>query len=143
MVEISKRYSSYSFHPVSAKLYEDIGYHGGIQAIAFLGNWPSFEILTWESMQKTKIWNISKTADRRAKRLKIGDSGYYTVHIWRLLLMPGSLTLVWGHSVHFAKFPILQFIKLFSSPNFRRIHPNFIQSILIIQTITVWRYAKN
>ncbi len=26
------------FHPISAKLYEDIGYHGGIKAVGFLGN---------------------------------------------------------------------------------------------------------
>ncbi len=32
-LEISKRYSYYSFHPMSAKLYEDIGYYGGIQAV--------------------------------------------------------------------------------------------------------------
>ncbi len=39
---ISKRYSS-SFHPMSAKLYEDIGYHGGIQAVTFLGNRQSLK----------------------------------------------------------------------------------------------------
>ncbi len=27
-LEISKRYSPYSFYPMSAKLYEDLGYHG-------------------------------------------------------------------------------------------------------------------
>ncbi len=59
-LEISKRYS-YSFHLMSVKLCENIGYHGGIQAITFLGNRPSFknfvalEILTWESMGKPKI----------------------------------------------------------------------------------------
>ncbi len=42
-LEISKCYSPYSFDPMSAKLYDDIGYHGGIQAITFLGNWPSFK----------------------------------------------------------------------------------------------------
>ncbi len=42
-LEISKRYS-YSFHLMLAKLYEDIGYHAGIHAIAFLGNRPSFKI---------------------------------------------------------------------------------------------------
>ncbi len=41
-----------------------------------------------------------------------------TVHICRVLLTPDSLNLVWGHSVYFAKFPILQFFKLCSSPNF-------------------------
>ncbi len=42
-LEISQRYSSYSFHPISAKLYEDIGSHSGIQAVTFLGNRPSFK----------------------------------------------------------------------------------------------------
>ncbi len=32
-LKISKRYSHYNFHPMSAKL--DIGYHGGIQAYTF------------------------------------------------------------------------------------------------------------
>ena len=36
-LEISKRYSSHIFHLMPAKLYEDISYHGGIQAITFLG----------------------------------------------------------------------------------------------------------
>ena len=40
-LEISKRYS-YSFHPMSIKLHEDIGYHGGIQTVTFLGNWSNF-----------------------------------------------------------------------------------------------------
>ena len=72
---------------MSAKVYEDIGYHDGIQAIIFLGNRPSikkmwdFEILTWDSMGKTKMWNISKTAARRAKRTNSWDSGYYSAHI--------------------------------------------------------------
>ncbi len=52
----SKRYSSYSFHLMSGKLYADIDYHGGIQASTFLSNRQNFkslrhfEILTWESM---------------------------------------------------------------------------------------------
>ncbi len=60
-LEISKRYSSCNFHLMSVKLYENIGYHGGIQAVTFLGNRPSFtnlwhfEILTWESMGKPKM----------------------------------------------------------------------------------------
>ena len=70
-----------------AKCYEDIGYHGGIQAITFLGNWSSFtnfvalEILTLESMGKPKMWDILKTDGRRAKRTKIWDSGYYSAYI--------------------------------------------------------------
>ncbi len=48
-LEISKRYS-YSFHPKSAKLYEDIDYHGGIQANTFLGNLRSFKkiVVLWK-----------------------------------------------------------------------------------------------
>ncbi len=29
---------SYTFHPISAKIYEVTGYHDGIQAITFIGN---------------------------------------------------------------------------------------------------------
>ncbi len=71
-LEVSKDYS-YSFHLMSVKLYEDIGYHGGIQALAFLGNRPRFkivwhfEILTWDSMGKPKMWVISKTANRKGE----------------------------------------------------------------------------
>ncbi len=35
----------YTFHPISAKLYDDIGYHGRIQAIT-LKSLHHFEILT-------------------------------------------------------------------------------------------------
>ncbi len=28
------------------------------------------------------MWDISKTADRRAKRTKIWDSWYYSAHMW-------------------------------------------------------------
>ena len=41
-LEISKRYS-YNFHPIPAKFYEDIGYHGGTQVITFLGISRIFE----------------------------------------------------------------------------------------------------
>ena len=50
-IDISKRYYSYSFHPISSKLNEDIDDHTGIQT--FLGNRQikkkrslHFEILT-------------------------------------------------------------------------------------------------
>ncbi len=81
-LENSKRYS-YSFHQISAKLYEDIGCHGGIQAITSLGNRPSskmlwhFEISTWENC---KMCNILKTAHRRVKRMKIWDSQSSILH---------------------------------------------------------------
>ena len=32
-------------------------------------------------MGKSKIWNISKTIDRRATRVKIWDSVYYSAHM--------------------------------------------------------------
>ena len=42
-LEISKRFSSYSFHLITAKLYENISYHGGMQTVTFLGNRPSIK----------------------------------------------------------------------------------------------------
>ena len=42
-LKMSKRYSSYNLHLMSAKLYEYIGYHGGLQGITCLGNRPSFK----------------------------------------------------------------------------------------------------
>ncbi len=88
---------------------------------------------------------ISKTANRRAKRTKIWDSVYYsgTVHICTVLLMPDSLSLVWGHSVHFAKFPILQVLKSAPLPIFIR----FIQTLYKVsysyRLSLFWRSAKN
>ncbi len=58
-LEISKRYSSYSFHPMADKLYENVGYHGGIQAITFLAIGQILKILwhfvifAWVSMGKS------------------------------------------------------------------------------------------
>ncbi len=40
---ISKLYSSYSFHPITAKLHLDTCYYGEIQPVAFLGNQSSFK----------------------------------------------------------------------------------------------------
>ena len=93
-----------------------------------------FEILTWESVGKPKMSNISKTANRRAKWTKMWDSGT-TVQICKVLLMPDSLSLVWADSVHFAKFLILQFLKLSSSLKFLSLHPNFAQGIIIVQAV--------
>ena len=123
-LQISKRYFSNRFLWITSKLYEEIAYHRGIQAITFLDSQPSltnwiwhFESLTWESMGKSKMWNFWKTADSRAKRTKLWVWTHYTVHIQRVLLMPDSLSLVWGYSVHFTK--IFNFtIKLCCSPNF-------------------------
>ncbi len=46
-----------------------------------LKNLWHFEILTWESMGKPKMLNISKMANRIAKRIKIWDSGYYNAYM--------------------------------------------------------------
>ncbi len=51
--------------------------------------------------------NILKTADRRAKRMKFGTRSPRNVELKCLcgiLIESDSLSLVWGHSVHFAKF---------------------------------------
>ncbi len=43
MLGISICYSSYAFHLISPKRYEDIGYYSGIQAVTFLGNRESLK----------------------------------------------------------------------------------------------------
>ncbi len=74
-----------------------------------------FEILTYGSQwENPKMWNILKMADRGAKGWKFGTQGT-TVHICRVFLMRDSLSLVWGHLVHFATFLILRFSKLATS----------------------------
>ncbi len=42
-LKVSQCCCFYSFHQISAKLYEDIGCHSGIQTITFLGNRPGFK----------------------------------------------------------------------------------------------------
>ncbi len=132
-LEISKRYSSYSFHPMSVKRYEDIGYYGGIQAITFVGNRP---IVIFKKMWYFEIWESNLKCGISRKRLiierngrKFGTRPGPKVHICRVLLMPDSLSLVWGHSVHFAKFPILRFSKRYLSNNFRRIPSSLYENI--------------
>ena len=50
---------------------------------------------------------------------------FLTVHLGRVLLMSDFLILVWGHSVHFAKFPMLRFSKGYCSPSFHSISTKF------------------
>ena len=64
--KISKRYPSYCFHPISPKLYEDIGYRGKYRLLPFLTIsqvleilWH-FEILTLASMEIGKCAISSK-----------------------------------------------------------------------------------
>ncbi len=67
-----------------------------------------FEILRKESMGNLKCGISQKwlIIERNGQKFATRCT---TVHICRVLLMPDSLSLVWGHSLHFAKFPILQF----------------------------------
>ena len=118
-LQISKRYSC-SFHPMSGKLYEDIGYHGRIQAITFLGNRLSFKNFV-------TLWNFTMRVNGKMlrcgiswKRLTRGPM----VYICRVLFMLNCLSLVWGHSVHFAKFPILRFSKGYPFNRFHHISIN-------------------
>ncbi len=39
--------------------------------------------------------------------------------------MPDSLILVWGHLVHFVKFPMIRFSKGYCSPSFHSIYTKF------------------
>ncbi len=39
--------------------------------------------------------------------------------------MPNSVSMVWGHSVHFAKFEMLRFSKGYCSPSFHSISTKF------------------
>ena len=66
-----------------------------------------FEILTWKSVGKCKCAISWKELIVEQNGWKFGTQGT-TVHICRVLLMPDSFILVWGHSVHSAKFPMLR-----------------------------------
>ncbi len=60
-LEISKRYSTDSFHPMSAKLYEYFAYDGGIQVLTILGNQPSFKkIMHFKSFLNTGPYGAVK-----------------------------------------------------------------------------------
>ncbi len=68
-----------------------------------------FEILTCESIGKAKMWILSQVwliVERNGRKFATRCT---IVYICRVFLMPDSLNLVWGDSVCFAKFPILQF----------------------------------
>ncbi len=66
-----------------------------------------YRILLWENL-KCEICRKRRVVERNGR--KLGTRGA-TMHICRALLMPDSLSLVWGHSVHFAKFPIPRFFE--------------------------------
>ncbi len=68
---------------------------------------------------KHKMWNISKTAGRRAKLMKFGTRRPRN-SLCRVLFGWGHLSPVWGHSMHFAKIPLLRFSKGYCSHS---LHP--------------------
>ncbi len=107
-LEISKLYPSYSFHPMSAKLYEDIGYHGGIQAITFLGNQPNFNMgLDGKILKCTTSW---KRLAIERNEWKFGTCSPLKC-VCRVLFVSSHLSSVLGHSVHFAEFLMFRFSK--------------------------------
>ena len=78
MVYIGESYGTYR---IPSKRYENIAYHRVMQAITLLGNRPRFTkfMSRWNFNigvnGEPKMWEVSKTADRRVKRTKIWDSG--------------------------------------------------------------------
>ncbi len=65
----------YRFHSISIKLHEDIGYYGEIQAIAFLGNWPSFKQKCGTLSSHRRQWEVIKCAISW-KRLTVERNGW-------------------------------------------------------------------
>ena len=72
-LEITKRYSSCSFHPIWAHLYDQYGSHREYKVMDIVVICQNFSMGV---NGKHKMWHISQTADRTAKRMKIWDSGY-------------------------------------------------------------------
>ncbi len=109
----------------------------------YIGDLPKFKnvMALWtfngSQWENPKMCNILKTVDRRAKRAKIWDSGYYSAHIGRVLLKPDSWNWVgFGHSIGALKlicnlwFPMLGFSKGYTTATvFIQFQPNFIVSI--------------
>ncbi len=99
-------------------------------------------------MGKPKTWNISTTADRRAKLTKFWwDSGYFSAH---MEVTFDARFMEFGFVSFSALCKISNFtilLKLCSSPNFHLIHTNFIQGTIIIQAVTFYgelpKIAKN
>ncbi len=119
---ISKRYSSYSLHPISAKLYVKVSYHGGIQAVTFLDTFGQVLKLSWHFWVNGKILKCAIT--RNSLIVGRNESKFGTRRpmksICSVLFMSDSFSSVWGHSVHFAKFLMLRFRKIYCSHS---VHP--------------------
>ncbi len=125
-LEISKRYSSYSFHSMSTKLYEHIGCHGGIQSIAFLGNRPTLKNCgTLKCLHGSQMENLKCGITRKwlivERNGRTFGTHCTTVHIYRVLFMRCTLQ----------NFRFYDFRKATPSTVFIRFQPNFIQNIII------------
>ncbi len=114
--------------------------------------------------QKLKIlWHFNMGVDGKIlkcaiswKQLIVERNGrkFTTGRICRIILMPECLSLVWGHSVHFAKFPILRVSKRYSFNSFHQIstklhakYPNqgliwAITFLIICQKLPKWRHLE-
>ncbi len=99
--------------------------------MVYIGDLPKFKNFM-------ALWNFNMGVNGKIlkcakswKRLIVERNGRQfgtrgtTVHISRVLLMPDSLSLVWDHSVHFTKFPLLRFSKGYCSRSFHSISTKF------------------
>ncbi len=117
--------ASYSFHPISAKLYADIGNHGTTQALFFLVIGQFLTIL-WH-FERGSQWE-NRTMFNIMKKLIVGWNGWKfgtrgiknCIYTCKVLFVSDSLSSVWGHSVHFLKFfsDLKIFERLLSPTNF-------------------------
>ncbi len=132
-LEISKSYSSRTFHVISAKLYEGIAYYGGCRPLLFLEIWPAVKITV-------AFWNFHMGVNGKSaiswKRLLVERNGWKSeTHgartcICRVLFMSDSLSSGWGHSVHLAKL-LLAISKGYYSHSFSPFQPNFMAGMAI------------
>ena len=93
----------------------------------YIGDLPKFKNFM-------ALWNFNKGVNEKILKCAISwkrliverkerkfETRGTTVHISRVLLMPDSLGLVWGHSVQFAKCAMLRFSKGYCSLSFHSI----------------------
>ncbi len=117
-----------------------ITYEGCMQLPWLQHNAPTWALPTnipypvnWQSsncsaFQTANICNLHVCFDGGACLWWIGKC--YDFRKCRVLFMPDCLSLVWGHSVHFAEFPTLQFSKCCSFYSSHQISTK-LQSIII------------
>ncbi len=95
--------------------------------MVYIGDLPKFKNFM-------ALWNFNMGVNGKIlkcgiswKRLIVERNGWKfgtrgtTVNIYKVHLMPDSLSLVWGHSMHLAKFHMLKFSKGYCSYSFNSI----------------------